>query len=92
MQPPPSLWKCPLCFIEAKGPTKSCSQCGCNLLLLAKIKIEAWQALARAEEARALFLSHGPPPALGKKSPWTQSAKELLIYLLGKNKKNSLEK
>lgn len=52
----PTLWQCPVCRTDAEKPTSRCRRCGCNLLLLAKIKIESWQAIARAEEAKSRFL------------------------------------
>ncbi len=59
----PSLWQCPVCRTDAEKPTSRCRRCGCNLLLLAKIKIESWQAIARAEEAKSRFLFTFPPVA-----------------------------
>ena len=57
----PSLWQCPVCRADAEKPTSRCLRCGCNLLLLAKIKIESWLAIARAEEAKSRFLFALPP-------------------------------
>ena len=50
------LWQCPICCFDAKEPAALCERCGCNLLLLVKIKTEAQLAIIRAEEARGRLL------------------------------------
>jgi hypothetical protein len=51
-----SLWRCPVCQFDGKEPTQHCRRCGCHLLLLVKIKIEAWRSIVRIEEAKSSFL------------------------------------
>jgi len=56
-----SLWVCPLCHTDAGGPVKTCPSCQCNLLLLAKLRMESLHALQRAENIKASILAMVPP-------------------------------
>lgn len=38
-----NLWICPLCTAEHPTPVVICSRCGCNLLLLNKIKLISYR-------------------------------------------------
>jgi ribosomal protein L40E len=49
-----SLWICPICSAEHPSPVITCRRCGCQLLLLAKIKLTAY----RLKEVGYLDLSH----------------------------------
>jgi hypothetical protein len=70
-----SLWQCPICSLDSKKPTQYCPRCGCHLLLLAKIKLESWQAMARAEEAKSKLFFYRP-----KKTDYIQKLKRLLCF------------
>ncbi len=51
-----SLWICPLCSAEHPAPVIVCSRCDCQLLLLNKIKLTAYQLhLAGYEELSRRF-------------------------------------
>lgn len=38
-----NLWICPLCSAEHQSPVIVCRRCGCQLLLLNKIKLTAYR-------------------------------------------------
>ncbi len=38
-----NLWICPLCSAEHPSPVVTCRRCGCQLLLLNKIKLIAYK-------------------------------------------------
>ena len=38
-----NLWICPICSAEHPSPVVTCRRCSCQLLLLAKIKLTAYQ-------------------------------------------------
>jgi hypothetical protein len=64
------LWQCPVCNFEAKHPSEICAHCGCNLLLLVKIKTEAQLSIIRAEEARGRLLGVPIPSKKTDKKSW----------------------
>lgn len=38
-----NLWICPICSVEHPSPVIACVRCGCQLLLLNKIKLTAYK-------------------------------------------------
>jgi len=54
------LWKCPVCQFDGQEPSCYCKRCGCHLLRLVKIKLEAQLSMIRAEMAKGACLYQAP--------------------------------
>ncbi len=55
------LWNCPLCSAKHKKAVICCKRCGCQLLMLNKIKLQGWYLAhqGKTTQSAALF-----PPRL----------------------------